>query len=116
MTPDEIHRLGLNEVKRIRDEMQLVIDELEFEGSFDDFLNFLRTDPQFYYDTAEELYDGYLAVSKRIDPELVRLFGILPRMPYGPCPLTLTKDARRQVAITTVTDNRHNNCVFKFPR
>ena len=51
MTPDEIHRLGLNEVKRIRDEMQLVIDELEFEGSFDDFLNFLRTDPQFYYDT-----------------------------------------------------------------
>ncbi|MBT6209378.1 MAG: DUF885 domain-containing protein, partial [Woeseia sp.] len=48
MTPDEIHRLGLNEVKRIRDEMQLIIDELEFAGSFDDFLNFLRTDPQFY--------------------------------------------------------------------
>ena len=83
MTPDEIHRLGLNEVKRIRGEMQLVIDELEFEGSFADFLNFLRTDPQFYYDTPEELFEGYLAVSKRIDPELIKLFGKLPRMPYG---------------------------------
>ena len=45
MTPDEIHRLGLNEVKRIRDEMQLIIDELEFAGSFDDFLNFLPYGP-----------------------------------------------------------------------
>lgn len=87
MTPDEIHRLGLNEVKRIRDEMQLVIDELEFDGSFADFLHFLRTDPQFYYDTPEELFEGYLAVSKRIDPELVRLFGKLPRMPYGLRPI-----------------------------
>ena len=87
MTPDEIHRLGLNEVKRIRDEMQLVIDELEFAGSFDEFLNFLRTDPRFYYDTPEELFEGYLAVSKRIDPELVRLFGKLPRMPYGLRPI-----------------------------
>ena len=87
MTPDEIHRIGLNEVKRIRDEMQLVIDELEFEGSFSDFLEFLRTDPQFYYDTPEELFEGYLAVSKRLDPELVKLFGKLPRMPYGLRPI-----------------------------
>jgi uncharacterized protein (DUF885 family) len=87
MTPDEIHRLGLNEVKRIRDEMQLVIDELEFDGSFADFLHFLRTDPQFYYDTPEELFDGYLAVAKRIDPELVKLFGKLPRAPYGLRPI-----------------------------
>lgn len=87
MTPDEIHRLGLNEVKRIRDEMQLVIDDLEFEGSFADFLHFLRTDPQFYYDTPEELFEGYLAVSKRIDPELVKLFGKLPRAPYGLRPI-----------------------------
>jgi prolyl oligopeptidase len=87
MTPDEIHRLGLNEVKRIRDEMQLVIDELEFDGSFADFLHFLRTDPQFYYDTPEELFEGYLAVAKRIDPELVKLFGKLPRAPYGLRPI-----------------------------
>ena len=87
MTPDEIHRLGLNEVKRIRGEMQLIIDELEFDGDFAEFLHFLRTDPQFYYDTPEELFDGYLAVSKRIDPELVKLFGKLPRIPYGLRPI-----------------------------
>ena len=87
MTPDEIHRLGLNEVKRIRGEMQLIIDELEFDGNFAEFLHFLRTNPQFYYDTSEELFDGYLAVSKRIDPELVKLFGKLPRIPYGLRPI-----------------------------
>ncbi len=83
MTPDEIHRLGLDEVSRIRAEMQLIIDELEFDGDFDEFLHFLRTDPQFYYDDPDELFEAYLATSKRIDPELVKLFGKLPRIPYG---------------------------------
>jgi prolyl oligopeptidase len=94
MTPDEIHGLGLSEVQRIRGEMQLIIDELEFEGSFTDFLEFLRTDPQFYYETPEELFDAYLAICKRIDPELVKLFGVLPRMPYGlrPIPDTIAPD------------------------
>jgi prolyl oligopeptidase len=87
MTPDEIHRLGLDEVRRIRDEMQLVIDELEFDGTFAEFLEFLRTDPRFYYETPEELFEGYLAVSKRIDPELVKVFGKLPRIPYGLRPI-----------------------------
>ncbi len=82
-TPDEIHRIGLNEVARIRVEMQLVIDEVEFDGDFAEFLHFLRTDPQFYYDDPQALFDGYLAICKRIDPELVNLFGKLPRMPYG---------------------------------
>ena len=94
MTPDEIHRLGLEEVKRIRSEMQLIIDELEFDGDFKEFLTFLRTDPQFYYDNPEDLYEAYLATSKRIDPELVKLFGTLPRMPYGvkPIPDTIAPD------------------------
>jgi prolyl oligopeptidase len=87
MTPDEIHRLGLDEVKRIRDKMQLIIDELEFDGDFQEFLTFLRTDPQFYYDNPDDLYEAYLATSKRIDPELVSLFGTLPRMPYGVKPI-----------------------------
>lgn len=87
MTPDDIHRLGLDEVRRIRDEMQLIIDEVEFDGDFHAFLNFLRTDPQFYYDNADDLYNAYLATSKRIDPELVKLFGHLPRMPYGVKPI-----------------------------
>ena len=83
MTPDEIHRLGLEEVARLRGEMQFIIDQLEFGGDFHDFLRFLRTDPQFYYDSPEALFEAYLATCKRIDPELVRLFGKLPRMPYG---------------------------------
>ena len=87
MSPIEIHRLGLTEVQRIRDEMQLIVDDLEFTGSFQDFLTFLRTDPQFYFDNADDLYQAYLATSKRIDPELVRLFGKLPRMPYGVKPI-----------------------------
>ena len=83
LSPKEIHQIGLDEVQRIRGEMEVVIKELEFEGSFKDFLTFLREDERFYYKTSEELFEGYLAVSKRIDPELVRLFGNLPRTPYG---------------------------------
>ena len=87
LSPDEIHRIGLDEVKRIRDEMHAIIDEVGFDGSFRDFLIYLRTDPQFYFDNPEDLYEAYLATSTRIDPELVRLFGKLPRMPYGVKPI-----------------------------
>ncbi|GAC13851.1 DUF885 domain-containing protein [Aliiglaciecola lipolytica] len=83
LTPDEIHQIGLDEVARNRAEMDKIIEETGFEGTFEEFVTFLRTDPQFYYETPEELFDAYLAVSKRIDPELVKLFGKLPRMPYG---------------------------------
>ena len=94
MTPDEIHELGLSEVSRLRAEMQSIIDELDFSGDFADFLHFLRTDPQFYFDNPDDLFEAYLATSKRIDPELVRLFGKLPRMPYGlrPIPDSIAPD------------------------
>ena len=62
--------------------MEEVIKEVKFEGTFKEFLVFLREDKRVYYDTAEELFEGYLAVSKRRDPELVALFGKLPRTPY----------------------------------
>ncbi len=87
LSPDEIHRIGLDEVKRIRDEMDQVIKEVGFAGSFQEFLTYLRTDPQFYFDNADDLYKEYLATSKRLDPELVKLFGKLPRMPYGVKPI-----------------------------
>jgi len=89
LTPSEIHNIGLREVARIRGEMEEVIREVRFEGSFKEFLVFLREDKRFYYDTAEELFEGYLAVSKRIDPELVALFGTLPRTPYGLRPIPM---------------------------
>jgi len=87
LTPEQIHNIGLREVARIRGEMQDVIDEVEFEGDLSEFNDFLRTDPQFYYETPEALLEGYQAVSKRLDPELVKLFGKLPRMPYGVRPI-----------------------------
>ena len=89
LSPKEIHQIGLDEVQRIRGEMEVVIKELEFEGSFKDFLTFLREDERFYYKTSEELFEGYLAVSKRIDPELVNLFNYLPSMPYGIRPIPM---------------------------
>ena len=83
LTPDEIHQIGLGEVARIKDEMKKIIESLNWEGSFDDFLNFLRSDPQFYYETEEELFQAYLATTKRIDPHTLKLFKTLPRTPYG---------------------------------
>ena len=87
LTPDEIHEIGVAEVQRIREEMLAVIEEVEFSGSFDEFLQFLRTDSQFYFDNPDDLLQAYRATSKRIDPELVKLFGRLPRMPYGVKPI-----------------------------
>ena len=87
LTPDEIHEIGLREVARIRGEMETVIDTVGFDGDIVAFNDFLRTDPQFYYETPEALLEGYQAVSKRLDPGLVNLFGKLPRAPYGVRPI-----------------------------
>ncbi|MEH6608535.1 MAG: DUF885 domain-containing protein [Halioglobus sp.] len=86
-SPEQIHEIGKVEVARILAEMELVKDSLNFEGDLNAFNNFLRTDPQFYYDSPEALLEGYQAVSKRLDPELVKLFGKLPRTPYGVKPI-----------------------------
>ncbi len=83
LNAEEIHAIGLAEVARIRSEMLAIKQQVGFAGSLQDFFVYLRTDPKFYYDTPEELFQAYLAVSKRIDPNLVRLFRTLPRTPYG---------------------------------
>ena len=83
LTANEIHELGLSEVKRIRAEMDKVIADSGFEGSFSEFTHFLRTDKQFYMTSAEDLLRGYRDIAKRADPELAKLFGTLPRLPYG---------------------------------
>jgi uncharacterized protein (DUF885 family) len=81
--PDEIHALGLEEVRRIRAEMDEVIRKTGFSGSFADFLKFLRTDPRFYAKTPEELLKQAAWIAKRVDGKLPSLFGRLPRQPYG---------------------------------
>jgi len=83
LTPDEIHELGLREIKRIRQEMEDVIEEVEWDGDFRSFLDFLRTDPQFYYETGEELLAAYRAMAKKIDAYMPTLFNKFPRAPYG---------------------------------
>jgi uncharacterized protein (DUF885 family) len=83
LTPEQIHRIGLAEVARIRGEMDALIAATGFKGSFAEFCAFLRTDPRFFYDKPEDLVAGYRDIVKRIDPELIKLFGKLPRLPYG---------------------------------
>jgi uncharacterized protein (DUF885 family) len=87
LTPEQIHQIGLSEVKRIRKEMDALIATTGFQGSFDDFCKLLRTDPRFFYDKPEDLLTGFRDIAKRIDPELVKLFGKLPRLPYGVIPV-----------------------------
>ena len=84
---DEIHDIGLREVNRIRSEMEAIRKQVGFEGDLYAFFEFLRTDPQFYYNTAEELLAGYRDICKRADPELTKLFRNLPRQPYGVIPV-----------------------------
>ncbi len=82
-TPDEVHNVGLAEVARIKAEMMDVIKEAGFEGSFADWLVYLRDTPEFYPKTAEERMTAVAAISKKMDGEMPKLFGKLPRMPYG---------------------------------
>ena len=83
LTPDQIHEIGVKEVQRIRSEMDQIISQTGFKGSFDEFLTFLRTDPRFFYTKPEDLVSGYRDICKRIDPKLPELFGTLPRLTYG---------------------------------
>ncbi len=87
LTPEQIHALGLAEVKRIRGLMDSVIAATGFKGTFADFAQFLRTDPRFFFTTREDLLRASRDLAKRIDPELVRLFGTLPRLTYGVSPV-----------------------------
>ncbi|MEI8622946.1 DUF885 domain-containing protein [Pseudoalteromonas sp. B129b] len=87
MTPKEIHELGLKEVARIRGEMEAVIKEVGFKGSFAEFIHFLRTDPQFYATTPEQLLKEASYIAKKMDAQLPKLFHTLPRKPYGVAPV-----------------------------
>jgi uncharacterized protein (DUF885 family) len=82
-TPEAVHQIGLKEVARINAEMDRVMQQTGFKGSRDEFFKFLRTDPQFFYKTPEELFQAYKALAKTVDPNLVKVFRTLPREPYG---------------------------------
>lgn len=87
LTPDQIHAIGLREVARIRAEMEAVKTRAGFTGPLKDFFVFLRTDPKFFFKDGQELLRAYRELAKRVDPELVKVFRRLPRMPYGVLPI-----------------------------
>lgn len=86
-TADDIHQIGLKEVARIKAQMERIISELNFKGSFQDFLTFLRTDEQFYAKTPKQLLMIARDMAKRADEQLPRFFKTLPRKPYGVAPV-----------------------------
>jgi uncharacterized protein (DUF885 family) len=87
LTANEVFDIGQREVTRIRKEMEDVIRETGFKGSFEDFLKFLRTDPQFYAKTPEALLKEASFIAKKIDGKLPEFFNKLPRNPYGVSPV-----------------------------
>jgi uncharacterized protein (DUF885 family) len=83
LTPRQIHEIGLDEVKTIRSEMERVMRSTGFDRDLAAFFAFLQTDPRFFYSRPEDLLAGYREIAKRADPEVIKLFGRLPRLPYG---------------------------------
>jgi uncharacterized protein (DUF885 family) len=79
LDPDSIHRIGLEQVAKIHAQMLQTMGETGFHGSFAEFLHFLRSDPQFYAKTPQELLDRTAWVAKEVDGQLARFFGHLPR-------------------------------------
>jgi uncharacterized protein (DUF885 family) len=87
MAPDEVFQRGHIEVKRIREEMEAIIRQVGFKGSFSDFLDFLRTDTQFYVTDPKSLLMHASYIAKRIDGLLPQYFDKLPRLSYGVQPV-----------------------------
>jgi len=87
LTPQQVHEIGLSEVKRIRAEMDKIIAGTGFKESFADFVRFLHTDPRFFYDKPEDLVEGYREIAQRADHQLASLFGTLPRLSYRVLPI-----------------------------
>ncbi|MDA9262544.1 DUF885 domain-containing protein [bacterium] len=83
MTAEEVHQLGLNEVAKIKNAMESIIEEVDFQGSFEDFFAFLRSDKQFYAQSGDELLMRARDIAKRLDEQLPKFFKTLPRTPYG---------------------------------
>ena len=87
LSPDEIHEIGLEEVARIRSAMLAIVEELEFEGGIEAFVDFLRTDARFYAETEAQLLSHASLIAKKVDGLLPGWFGLMPRTPYGIMPM-----------------------------
>lgn len=113
MTPEEIHNLGLSEIKRIRGQVEKLMGEIGFKGNFQDFIKFMSSDPQFLFKSPEELVTACRDIAKQADYGLPKLFSKLPRLPYGvlPVPAYLEKS---QPAAYFQTGNMKNGVAGTF--
>jgi len=101
LTPKQIHEIGLEEVKQIRVEMERVMRATGFGKELGAFFDFLRTDRRFFFSRPEDLLAGYRDIAKRADPEVMKLFGRLPRLPYGIVPMPEPSAASRSAGAYT---------------
>jgi uncharacterized protein (DUF885 family) len=97
LTPDRIHRIGLDEVRRIHGEMEAVKEQVGFKGSLKEFFEHIRTDPKFKPKSREALQQGYVAIGRRLEATLPNLFRTLPKAPLEirPVPALTEKGAAR---------------------
>lgn len=98
LSPEDIHKVGLSEIKRIQQEMEGIIEKIRFKGSFSDFIQFLQSNPQFFFEETDNLLIAYRDIAKRADPALTNLFGNLPRLPYGIKPVPAYKEKSQPTA------------------
>lgn len=87
LAPADIHQLGLNEVERIHQEMNRVVDDSGYEGSVESYMNYLATDPEFYFTDKESLINGYKELTESIQQQLANNFGLLPALPFEVLPI-----------------------------
>ena len=113
LTPQQIHEIGVSEVKRLRAEMDKVIAGTGFQGSFADFVRFLHTDPRFFYDKPEDLVEGYRAIVQRAELQLTSQFGTLPHLSYRVIPIPADEAKAKATAYYepgSLTANRPGSC------
>jgi len=109
LTPQEIHAIGLKEVERIHEKMQSVIKSADFEGTFEEFLHFMKSDSRFFYPNKEELLSGYQALTREIASKLPVLFTTLPSLPVEVIPIPSYSEASQIAAYYcggSITDQR----------
>ncbi|MFI0435479.1 MAG: DUF885 domain-containing protein [Parachlamydiaceae bacterium] len=87
LTPENIHHIGLKEVERIHNQMIKIIESTGFLGTFDEFLEFMKTDPHFFYSTRSELLEGYRRLTREIESRLPLLFSDFPALPFDVIPI-----------------------------
>ena len=94
----QIHELGLSEVQALRGEIGAIAKEVGFKGTTDDFIEYMRTEPKFFFDSSEAVLAAYRAMAPRVDPQLPKLFHNVPRMPYAVRSMTPAESASSAAA------------------